>query len=167
MSAFVGISPASLWPVRRRLYPLYSAMAREFVLDALPCQELEEAETPSAEGFAQAEKWFAELDARIQIHHVRQFAQTSVNMTEGALSDFLAHHLNKNPRTSNDRDKVDFLLIQLFSQYVPANSADRDLSIESVARALESVLGPATSATKKLPVELAAKLAKVSPVAEM
>ena len=142
MSAFVSMSPASLWPVHRRLYPLYSALAREFVLDAPTCQELDQAEIPSAECLAKAEKWFADLDERVQVHHVRQFAQTSANMTEGAVRDFLGHHLSKNPRAGHDRDKVDFLLVQLFSQYAPANSADNDLGIDSVARALESVLGP-------------------------
>lgn len=159
MSAFVGMSPASLWPVRRRLYPLYSAMAREFVLDAPPCQELDQ-ETPSAECFTQAEKWFAELDGRIQIHHLRQFAQTSASMTEGALRDFLAHHLNKTPRTSQDRDKLDFLLVQLFSQHAP-NNADNDLSIESVARTLESALGPVASDAPEIVRQLDALLQEV------
>lgn len=144
MSALIGMDQVSLWPVRRRLYPLYSALAREFVLEASPCQELDQLEVPSVECVAEAAKWFAAMDQRIQVHHLRQFAQTSANMTEGALRDFLAHHLNKNPRTESDRDKLDFLLVQLFSQYAPAASPDNDLTIEFVGKSLESVLGPAT-----------------------
>ena len=143
MSAFVGMNQISLWPVRRHLYPLYAALAREFVLEAPPCQELDQLETPSVECMAEAEKWFAAMDQRIQVHQLRQFAQTSANMTEGALRDFLAHHLNKNPRTEADRDKVDFLLVQLFSQYAPTAASDSDLTVEFVARSLESALGPA------------------------
>lgn len=142
MSACIGMNSSALWPVRRRLYPLYSAMAREFVLEAPPCQELDQQEVPSAECMAEAEKWFADMDGRIQIHQLRQFAQTSANMNEDALRDLLAHHLNKNPRTATDRDKVDFLLVQLFSQNTSLTAADSDLSVESVARTLESVLGP-------------------------
>ena len=144
----------SLWPVRRRLYPLYSALAREFVLEAPPCQELDQLEVPSVECMDEADKWFAAMDQRIQVHHLRQFAQTSPNMTEGALRDFLAHHLNKNPRTEADRDKLDFLLVQLFSQYAPAASPDSDLTLEFVIRSLESALGPAVSANQEFAGQL-------------
>lgn len=143
MSGLIGMDQVSLWPVRRRLYPLYSALAREFVLDAPPCQELDQLEVPSVECMTEAEKWFAAMDQRIQVHQLRQFAQTSPSMTESALRDFLAHHLNKDPRTEADRDKVDFLLVQLFSQYAPAAAPDSGLTVELVAKSLESALGPA------------------------
>ena len=154
MSACIGMNSTSLWPVRRRLYSIYSTMAREFVLEALPCQELDQQEVPSAECMAEGEKWFAAMDGLIQIHQLRQFAQTSANMNEGALRDLLAHHLNKNPRSGTDRDKVDFLLVQLFSQNTPLNAADNDLSVESVARTLESVLGPPAAEGSEMAAQL-------------
>lgn len=158
MSSCIGINSASLWPVRRRLYPLYSAMAREFVLKAPPCQELDQKEVPSAECMAEAETWFVGMDALIQVHQLRQFAQTSANMTEGMLRDLLAHHLNKHPRSEADRDKIDFLLVQLFSEYTPLNASDTDLGAESVARTLESVLGPPAAETSEIAGRLDALL---------
>lgn len=153
-----SMNSGSLWKARRRLYPLYSAMAREFVLEASPCPELDEQEAPSAECLSAAEKWLGELDGRIQVHHLRQFAQTSADMTEGALRDFLVHHLNKNLRNQSDRDKVDFLLVQLFSQCAPASSDDSDPNIESVAIALKPVIGPAEIEASELLTSLDALL---------
>lgn len=167
MSACIGMNSATLWPVRRRLYPLYSAMAREFVLEMSPCQELDQQEVPSADCMAEAEKWFSGMDQRIQVHQLRQFAQTSPNMTEGALRDFLAHHLNKNPHTDADRDKVDFLLVQLFSQYVPLNATDSDLNTESVARSLESVLGPPAAENPEFARQLDALLREAKGAANL
>jgi hypothetical protein len=132
-----------MWASWRRLYPLYSALAREFVLELHPCAVLEEqVETPSAQAVEGAEKWFVEMDSRIQIHQLRQFAQTSPSMNETALRDFVLHHLHKQDRSDHDRDKVDFLLVQLFSQNAPAQAREADLSIRVVAKVLEAVLGP-------------------------
>jgi len=137
-------SPAVLWAAWRRLYPLYFTLAREFVIEAQPCSDLDdELHTPSAESVAEAENWFAAMDTRIQIHHLRHFAQTSSLMTEHALSDLLVHALNKRQRTPDDRDKVDFLLVQIFSIRVPSRIADPDLSLERACEILAPVLGPA------------------------
>lgn len=140
------MNQASLWPVWRRLYPLYSAMAHEFVLDAPACGELEqELLTPTAECVDAAQAWFSALDQRIQVHHLRQFGQTSSQMNEDALRDFVTHHLHKQPRTEQDRDKIDFLLVQFFSQVVPQEMAGADLTVALVGKTLAGVLGPAES----------------------
>ena len=134
---------AKLWSAWRRLYPLYMALAREFVIDAAPCGELdEELQTPSAEAFSQAENWFAGMDARIHIHHLRHFAQTSPLMMEEAIGDLLAHYLTK-PHADEDRDKVDFLLVQMISMRVNPRAAASDLTLDMVAKELEPVIGPA------------------------
>jgi hypothetical protein len=140
------LEPAPLWPVWRRLYPLYSAMAREFVLETQPCHELEqEPVTPTAECVAAAQAWFLAIDQRIQVHNLRQYGQTSAQMNEDALRDFITHHLNKEQRTDQDRDKVDFLLVQFFSQVVPQEMAAADLTVALVGKTLAGVLGPADS----------------------
>src|SRR5882757_6527741 len=137
------MNQASLWPVWRRLYPLYSAIAHEFVLDAPACGELEqELVTPTAECVDAAQAWFSALDQRIQVHHLRQFGQTSSQMNEDALRDFVTHHLHKQPRTEQDRDKIDFLLVQFFSQVVPQEMAGADLTVALVGKTLAGVLGP-------------------------
>lgn len=119
-------------------------MAREFVIDLQPCAPLDEGlQMPGAEVISEVEHWFAEMDVRIRIHQLRQFAQTSMRMDADSLSYFLIHHLAKKQKTDADRDKVDFLLVQLFSQLAPLRVRDAELTIEWVAKTVESVLGPA------------------------
>jgi hypothetical protein len=144
MTSLRKLEPASLWPVWRRLYPLYSTLAREFVLETLPCQELEqEPVTPTAECVTAAQAWFSAMDQRIQVHHLRQFGQTSSQMNEDALRDFVTHHLHKQPRSEQDRDKIDFLLVQFFAQVVPQEMTGADLTVALVGKTLAGVLGPA------------------------
>ena len=81
------------------------------------------------------------MDKRIQIHHLRQFAQTSPQMNEESLRDLLLHHLNKKTRSADDRDKVDFLLVQIFSQRAAAEMGGPGLSLTETAKVLEPVLG--------------------------
>jgi hypothetical protein len=143
MSALLSLSPADVWASLNHLYPLYSALARESAIEAQPCLELVEAITvPSAEIIAEAEKWFAGMDKKIQIQHLRQFVQTSPLVSDAVLRDLLVHTLNKTPRGEHDRDKVDFLLVQLFSELAPSELREADLGLEAVAKLLEPVLGP-------------------------
>src|ERR1700690_4561403 len=64
---------AETWSNLRSLYPLYSAVARESVIEMQPCPELEQAfDAPSAEVVAEAEKW---IESRAQGIHDPPFAQ--------------------------------------------------------------------------------------------
>ncbi len=141
-------SSATAWTNLRTLYPIYAALARESVIEMQPCQELEEAlDVPPAEAIVAAETWVAGMDQRIHPHQLRQFVQTSGPLNEDneeneeLVQGFLVHHLSKKQRTDPDRDKVDFLLVQFFSQRAPANLSDSDLSFKAVAQVLEPVLG--------------------------
>src|SRR5258708_11710013 len=135
--------PDSTWQSMRRLYPIYSDLARESVIELQPCRELEEElGVPSAEAMAAAASWLEEMDGRIQIHQFRQFLQTSAQIDEALLGDLLTHHLHKQKRTDADRDKVDFLLVQIFSQRAPADISGPSLSLTEAAKVLEPILGP-------------------------
>src|SRR6266404_633058 len=134
---------SSVWEIARRLYPLYCALGREFTIEVLPCRDLEEAlDAPPAEALTAANEWLAEMDKRIQIHHLRQFAQTSAQMNEESLRDLLLHHLNKKTRGGDDRDKVDFLLVQFFSQRASSELNGPGLNLVETAKVLEPILGP-------------------------
>jgi len=141
MTVSSAISSAA-WPTLRSLYPIYSALARESVIETQPCRELEEAlEMPSAEAIANAEKWVAAMDDRIHPHQLRQFLQNSGPMEGNALQQLLLHHLGKKQHAEFDRDKVDFLLVQFFSQHAASDVSDSDLSFHTVAQTLQPVLG--------------------------
>jgi hypothetical protein len=132
------------WETASRLYPLYRALAREFMIDAAGCRELEEAlDPPPAEAIATTEQWFAQMDQRIQIHQLRQFAQSSTLITEEMLRELVLHHLHKTPHATEDRDKLDFLLVQYFSQIAPSEVTPTEISFEETAKLLTSVLGEA------------------------
>jgi hypothetical protein len=133
---------ATTWPNLRGLYPVYSALARESVIEIRPCPELEESlDVPSAPAIARAENWCNDMDRRIHPHQLRQFLQNSGPMDGDVLQQLLIHHLSKKQHTELDRDKVDFLLVQFFSQRAAPDVSDSDLSFQTVAQGLEPVLG--------------------------
>jgi|SRR5579862_212216 len=136
------------WQKARQLHPLYSALARECVIELPPCADLETGvEAPPEDSIIQARKWFEEVDQRIQVHQLRQFLQTTSSATEEALRLLLLHHLHKADRSASDRDKVDFLLVQYFSHAAPSRLEDADVDNSYVAQNLEPVLGQVSTET--------------------
>jgi hypothetical protein len=134
---------AAEWRVARLLYPLYAALAREFVIDLPSCSDLEtDVDAPPEESILQARQWFLEVDDRIQVHQLRQFLQTTTLATDEGLRHLLIHHLKKPNHSASDRDKIDFLLVQFFSHSAPSRLEDADVDWEYVAQTLDSVLGP-------------------------
>src|SRR5438477_11676659 len=132
---------ATQWREARLLHPLYSALAREFVIDLPPCTELESGiDDPTQESVEQARQWFLEMDQKIQVHQLRQFLQTTTLTSEEGLRTLLEHHLQKAQRSDSDRDKTDFLLVQFFSHCAPSRLEDADVDMEYVAQVLEPVI---------------------------
>jgi hypothetical protein len=128
------------WQDFRLLYPLYSALSREFVIDLPSCSDLEAGiETPTEDSVEQARQWFEAMDQRLQVHQLRQFLQTTTLTSEDGLRAMLQHYLNKLQRSASDRDKIDFLLVQFFSHCAPSRLEDADVEIAYVAQVLEPV----------------------------
>jgi len=134
---------ASQWNTARRLYPVYFELAREFAIDVKACPDLEASvETPGKEVVEQANQWLEQMDQLVQVHQLRQFLQTSSLVTPEALVSLLQHFLAKPTKTDIIRDKIDFLLVQYFSQVAPTGVNDTEVDLAYVAQALEPVLGP-------------------------
>lgn len=130
------------WQDAQVLYPLYAALAREFVIDQPSCRELETGEgSPSNDGALHARQWFLDMDARIQVHQLRQFLQTTPLTSDKGLQLLLEHHLHKGTHTDADRDKIDFLLVQYFSHCAPSRLEDAAVDLQYVATILEPALG--------------------------
>lgn len=133
---------AALWSGARRLHPIYAELAREFVIDSPACNALETApDSPDRDTVEQAQQWLQEMDDRIQVHQLRQFLQTSSLVDRDGLVALLQHFLGKTAHTDSARDKIDFLLVQYFSQVAPTELDDNGADIAYVARELEPVLG--------------------------
>ncbi|MGZ4812247.1 MAG: hypothetical protein ACXVZI_05715 [Terriglobales bacterium] len=127
------------------LRPIYAALVREFVIEVPACpidNDNAEGFSPSAESVGQAEAWFQQVDAQIQVHQLRQFLQTTPLANEAVLRQLLLHHLQKASKSASDRDKTDFLLVQYFSLCAPSGLEDADVDLDYVAQVLEPVLGP-------------------------
>jgi len=134
---------ATQWKSACKLYPIYFELAREFAIDAQVCPDLEAGvETPGKEAVEQANHWLDEMDERIQVHQLRQFLQTSTAVNPEAVTTLLNRFLAKTPKTDAIRDKIDFLLVQYFSQLAPSGLDDGDVDLAYVAQSLEPVLGP-------------------------
>lgn len=135
-------NPAEQWEAARTLYPLYSALAREFVIELPAISDMESGvDVPTAEAIAHAQEWLLSVDRQIQVHQLRQFLQTTTLASEGALSALLRHHIGKVERTDSDRDKIDFLLVQFFSHCAPPRLDDSEVDMAYVAKVLRPVLG--------------------------
>jgi hypothetical protein len=143
---------AALWASLRRLHPIYAEVAREFVIDAPACADLffgelssgeleAGADSPAAESIEQARQWLNDMDDKIQVHQLRQFLQTSSLVDAEGLVLLLKHFLAKAPRTDSSRDKIDFLLVQYFSQSAPTELEDSNADLAYVAQGLEPILG--------------------------
>jgi len=133
---------ATQWNSARRLYPIYAELAREFAIEAKPCGELESGvETPGKEAVEQANHWFDQMDNSIQVHQLRQFLQANSTVTEDSLQNLLEHFLAKTTKSDIIRDKIDFLLVQYFSQIAPTGLDDTTVDLAYVAKTMEPVVG--------------------------
>jgi hypothetical protein len=112
------------------------------VIDAPACVDLEAAvDTPGDESVERAQQWLNDMDDKIQVHQLRQFLQNSSLLDSEALVVLLQHFLAKTTKTVSVRDKVDFLLVQYFSQSSPTELDDSGADLAYVAQGLEPVLG--------------------------
>ena len=133
---------ATQWSFARKLYPIYFELAREFAIDVKACAELESgADTPGKETVEQANHWLEHMDEAIQVHQLRQFLQTSSLVSPQGIVTLLQHFLAKEKKSDSIRDKIDFLLVQYFSQISPAGLNDSVVDLAYVAQAMEPVLG--------------------------
>jgi hypothetical protein len=124
------------------LQPIYSALVREFVIEAPACPVNEHFSASEPDSLEEAETWFQKVDSEIQVHQLRQFLQTTPLANEVVLRNLLWHHIHKAAKSSGDRDKTDFLLVQYFSLCATAGLDDAGLDLGYVAQILEPVLGP-------------------------
>jgi hypothetical protein len=131
------------WQEAVLLYPVYSALSREFVFDVAPCTVLETlTDVPDHDTIEEAREWLALMDGRTQVHQLRQFLQTTSLADEPRVRALLARHLRKPIKTNADRDKIDFLLVQFFSLTAPSQLSDAEVSLEFIAKTLTPILGP-------------------------
>ena len=81
------------------------------------------------------------MDNQVQVHQLRQFLQTNSLVTQEALVSLVQHFLAKTTKSDTVRDKIDFLLVQYFSQIAPTGVNDAEVDLAYVAGTLEPIVG--------------------------
>ena len=70
--------------------------------------------------FDQIPKWLDVMDQQVMVHQLRHLLQmTTLNASESGLRALIMRHLRKPSKTTIDRDKADFLLVQYFALTAP------------------------------------------------
>jgi hypothetical protein len=134
---------AAHWRQARAFYPVYAAIYREHRLGPL-CADLESPiDRNDAAAIGRIWKWFADADTKVEAWQLRQLCLTSHLGNEQNLRILAAHFLRRDDRAAH-RDKIDFLLVQYFTQCAPLAVHEReDFDLEIVAEVLEPVIGEA------------------------
>jgi hypothetical protein len=133
---------AAQWKSARQLYPIYFELAREFAIEVKPFAELDaKVDQPGKETVEQAKRWMEEMDQHIQVHQLRQFLQTTSSVNQQGLLALVQHFLTHPLKSDAMRDKIDFLLVQYFSQLAPTGVSDAEVDLAYVAQSLQPVLG--------------------------
>jgi hypothetical protein len=132
---------AAIWAEARIAYPLYAALASEFGLAHLPYSigELPPAR-PTRSVFARDLKWLDSIDDRLLAYQLRQVPSQTLHASEPSLRAFIQRQLRKPEKSTVDRDKVDWLLVQYFALCAPAELLREAIRLEDVAGVLRPVL---------------------------
>ena len=129
------------WTEARLAYPLYAALARqfEFATPPYPASQLPP-EQPSREIFDRDLEWLDGIDAKVRAFQIRQLPPEILNASEEALRAFIQRLLKRPAKTSADRDKIDWLLVQYFALCAPEALYREEIKLADVARVLQPVL---------------------------
>src|SRR5215467_2206554 len=131
------------WKEARAVFPIYLALAKQLTLD-IPFSQAKRnlPEKPDLELFNQVNEWLDSMDQRVMVHQLRHLLQmTTLNASETGLRALIHRHLRKSQKSSTDRDKIDFLLVQYFALCAPAKIYHKQIELADVAQVMHPVLG--------------------------
>jgi hypothetical protein len=149
---------AALWTEARLAYPLYATLAIEFDLAPLPypAGEVPPAR-PTRSVFDRDLKWLDTIDDHLLAYQLRQVPPATLHASEPSLRAFIQRQLRKPEKSTVDRDKVDWLLVQYFALCAPVELYRQEIQLEDVARVLQPVL----TAADATPLEWCEPLDKI------
>jgi len=139
--------PASLrqeqWDEARSVFPIYLALAKQLAIAIpFPPDQRNLPDKPDLEIFTKIQTWLDAMDQQVLVYQLRHLLQmTTLNASETGLCALIHRHLRKPAKTSTDRDKVDFLLVQYFALCAPAKIYHKQIELEDAAQVMKSVLG--------------------------
>jgi hypothetical protein len=131
------------WEELRSVFPIYLALAKHVELEipfgperrTLP----DKAEPPL---YDSVNNWVNSMDQQVLVHQLRQLLQTTtLNASESGLRSLILRHLRKPTKSTVDRDKIDFLLVQYFALSAPAKIYHKQIDLADAAQVMQPVLG--------------------------
>ncbi len=131
------------WKEARSVFPIYLALAKQLGLE-VPFTQAKRSlpEKPDLETFNSVHEWLDSMDLRVMVHQLRHLLQmTTLNASETGLQSLIQRHLRKPKKSSVDRDKIDFLLVQYFALCAPAKIYHKQIEPADVAQVMQPVLG--------------------------
>jgi hypothetical protein len=135
------------WEELRSVFPIYVALAKQLQLEIPIAQNkriLPERLDPDL--FDQIPKWLDVMDQQVMVHQLRHLLQmTTLNASESGLRALIMRHLRKPSKTTIDRDKADFLLVQYFALTAPPKIYHKQIELGDVANVLRPVFGEVDS----------------------
>ena len=135
------------WEELRSLFPIYLALAKqlEFEIPFGPDRRNLPAKA-DAELLDSVLTWANSMDQRVMVHQLRHLLQmTTLNASESGLRALILRHLRKSIKSSMDRDKIDFLLVQYFALCAPAKIYHKQIDLADTAQVMFPVLGEVDS----------------------
>ncbi len=130
------------WSEFALLYPMYASLARSCESEKPPYpSEATPSQWRDAKQAASDFAWLDQVDRKLQAVHIRQFLATPSAAREEGLRALLRRHLFKPDKTSEDRDKIDLLVVQYFALCAPHELMAALIDLADVARVLQPVLG--------------------------
>jgi hypothetical protein len=132
---------AADWRSARRIYAIYMEIGHRLELAMTPSPELESPiDRAEPEAMDRITAWMDAAEAQIAPHQLRMHCQMNA-ISEAALRSLVCRVVTKQTKTEADRDKLDFLMVQYFSQCAPMKVQRDDVRLNEVASVLEIVLG--------------------------
>ncbi len=131
------------WDELRAVFPIYLALAKQLEAEIpFPQDKRTLPEDVNAALFAKVQQWLDTLDQQVQVHQLRHLLQmTTLNASESGLRALILRHLRKTAKTTTDRDKIDFLMVQYFALVAPAKIYHKQIELQDAAIVMKGVLG--------------------------
>jgi hypothetical protein len=135
------------WEELRSVFPIYVALAKQLQLEIpIPQNKRILPEKVDPDLFSQIQKWLEVMDQQVMVHQLRHLLQmTTLNASESGLRALIMRHLRKPAKSTTDRDKVDFLLVQYFALTAPPKIYHKQIELSDVANVLRPVFGEVDS----------------------
>ena len=131
------------WKEARAVFPIYLALAKQLEIQIpIPQAKRNLAEKVDLQLSNAVNEWLDSMDQRVLVHQLRHLLQmTTLNASETGLRALIHRHLRKLKKSSMDRDKIDFLLVQYFALCAPAKIYHKQIEPADVAQVMQPVLG--------------------------